>query len=622
MLKKSLKLSFILSLSLWTLGFGHCDFSVKAADYTPDQLNLNFFYEDQSSLRDFTSEFNQSQPESLQADQYLLIGPSVQSSEKGVYEIYIGQQDLYDILAQYQLRIINTQQITNVDLLGTTAIELVGDSFTNFDPLRLVLFSYEGQSVAILYRGASASVFQEFLINISEPSPFAHEGPRHLFQKEIDDVVERGIFSGYISPDGKKEFRADQGINRAEFLKVIVLAAPGVTDEIVQSFYKNYKTQILEDDRIAAEDDDESTKALFYDVDREAWFAAYIFFAFDKGWVGGYPDGSFRPIDPINMAEAPKIILAARNTFLAPDLETWFKPYLDYFNSKNVLVQRADQYRFSFTDSMFYPYEPVSRGQTAALLSRLLWVDDQSDTDRFAQVIDAGALPFSFEDSGLKTFKLDRSLEKEASELSYLVYRNGKLVSELLEFSPQSWTERTRKERGVGELASLHYLGETKAAVFASLVKCSSSVNCASEDIKTDFEKSFRLRQEDLLLYEDINVGIRFNHLMPIDVQAQIEGDVRALQVTRDGKELVILNLLNNTSEDVKFFEGDQADSRLRIGNRDWYIYQVKVGEESQLRLVTSMGVRKVLVAVIRNITSFQELDAKVIRMLRTVERF
>lgn len=615
------KLSSLL-LSLWTLALLPWPLSAQAADYTPDKVPLTFSYEDSSSLRDFTSEFNSAQPETLKADQYLLIGPSVQTADKGEFEIFIGSQPLFEVLSQFQLRLINTQQVTNVDLLGTTAVELVGDSFSSFEPLRMVLFSFEGKSVALLYRGESASVFQNFLITISEPSPFAHEGPRHLFQKEIDDVVVRGIFSGYETENGQKEFRADQKINRAEFLKVIVLAAPGITEQIVQDFYASFKTQILEDDRLAREDEDLETNMIFPDVDREAWFAPYIFFAFDKDWVGGYPDGSFKPTSPINMAEAPKMILAARNTFLVPNLEVWFKPYMDYLNSKNVLVQRADQYRFSFTNPVFYPFAEVTRGQTAALLSRLLWIDEEALMDQFSQVVDAGSLPFAFESSAVQIFKLDRSLASENSEMSYLFFKNGRVMSEVLQFSPQSWTERARQDERVGDLAALKYLGENKAAVFASLKNCTTSSNCFSAQEKDDFETSFSVRPDDLLSFEDVNLGLRFRHSLPFEKQAQIEGDVKALQLTRDGQELVIFNLLENSSDDPAFFEGDQADMIRHFGNRDWYVYEKQVGEESQLRLATSVGVKKLLVAVVRNIKNVNDLDGKIIRMLRTMERF
>ncbi len=613
---------FICTFSLiWTLGFGHLDLA-HAADYTPDQINLNFSYDDEFSLRDFTTEFNVSQPKALQAEQYFLIGPEAQSQDKGQFEVFIGEQALFDLLSQYQLRIINTDRITNIDLLGTTAIELIGDSFSSFEALRLVMFSYEGQSVAILYRGTSATEFQQFLMAISEPGPFINEGPRHVFQKEIDDVVERGIFNGYTRADGGKEFRGDQGINRAEFLKVIVLAAPGITEEIVQDFYQKYKAQIAEDDRIAQEDENPDTQILFPDVDREAWFAAYIFFALDKGWVGGYPDGSFRPTNPINMAEAPKIILAARNTFLAPDLDIWFKPYLDFLNTKNILIQRADQYRFSFSEQMFFPFEDVTRAQTAALLSRLLWVDERSDIDRFAQVDEAGSLPFTVEAQNLNYYRLDRSLSADAAEVSYLLYRGDQRIAEVLRFSPEAWTNRVRNDERIGELAPYRYLAENSSAIFASLNQCSSEGKCLSDTERDTLLDSFSVRQEDLLEHEDINTGLRFKHSLSLESQAQIEGEVKALQINRDDEEFFIFNFLNNSSEDVKFFEGDQADAVRRFGNRDWYIYQKQVGEESQLRLVASLGVRKILVAVVRNISNVSELDGKIVRILRTVERF
>lgn len=599
----------------WTLH------TASAAEFTPDSVALNISYSDGLSLRDFTSEFNQSQPETFQAEQYFLIGSDVQTTEKGEYEIFIGSQGLFNLLAQYQLRIINTTQITNIDLLDTTAVELTGYSYNSDDELRLVLFSYDGQSVAILYRGTSASAFRNFLLEIREPGPFVHEGERHLFQPEIDDVVERGIFSGYTEADGSKSFRPDQGINRAEFLKVIVLATPGVTESAVQNFYQQFKAQIVEDDRIVSDDDDPETNRLFPDVDREAWFAAYIFYAYDKGWVGGYPDGTFRPTNPINMAEAPKIILAARKLSFVPDSQIWFKPYMDYLNEKNVLIQRADQYRFSFTDVVFFPYENVTRAQTAALLSRLLWIDEYSDVDRFAQIKDPGALPFSFSGQLFTVYQMDRSLGSERSKSSYLLYSGNDLALELLEFTPEQWTQRTLNGTAIGEKASVTYLGESKSAVYASMKQCVTG-SCWGVGDREDVEDQFTLLQDDLMAFEDANAGLRFRHLEPLQAKAELQPNVKALQITRDGQEMMVLNMLENSSDDPAFFGGDAAQESRRIGNRDWYVYTVTQNDQTQLRLVTSFGIKRLMVAVIRDINDFSQVSGKVLRILRTLERF
>ena len=51
-------------------------------------------------------------------------------------------------------------------------------------------------------------------------------------------------------------------------------------------------------------------KNCFPDVTDE-WFAQYVCAAKRLGWVGGYPDGTFRPAHSVNRAEAIKIIISS-----------------------------------------------------------------------------------------------------------------------------------------------------------------------------------------------------------------------------------------------------------------------------------------------------------------------
>ncbi len=90
----------------------------------------------------------------------------------------------------------------------------------------------------------------------------------------------REILDGY--PDGA--FRPLAGINRAEFMKILVAG---------------FRPDSLREEA-----------GCFTDV-ADAWFARYVCAAKRLRWVDGYPDGSFGPEKFINRAEAMKILVDA-----------------------------------------------------------------------------------------------------------------------------------------------------------------------------------------------------------------------------------------------------------------------------------------------------------------------
>jgi len=94
----------------------------------------------------------------------------------------------------------------------------------------------------------------------------------------VTALVDEGIFEGY--PDGS--FQADGDINRAELLKILIEGQELNPNEAV---YKD----------------------CFPDVGTD-WYAKYVCYAADQGWVGGYPDGYFRPGNTVNKVEALKIL--------------------------------------------------------------------------------------------------------------------------------------------------------------------------------------------------------------------------------------------------------------------------------------------------------------------------
>ena len=158
----------------------------------------------------------------------------------------------------------------------------------------------------------------------------------------IDYLYDEGVLAGY--EDGS--FKPDNTVNRAELLKILV-EGQGITP------------------------DANTYKDCFPDVASE-WYAKYVCYAKEEGWVGGYPDGSFRPADPVNKVEALKMLLNSQDIdsdspeekpFTDVSLSDWFAPYVATAQTLGLLEEEG--YSFS-------PDSDRSRAGIAEELYRLL----------------------------------------------------------------------------------------------------------------------------------------------------------------------------------------------------------------------------------------------------------
>ena len=138
---------------------------------------------------------------------------------------------------------------------------------------------------------------------------FSDVSSSHPYIAAIRWGKENGVLSGY--PDGT--FQPDRTVNRAEFLKIVLAA---------------------DDTDVASMSDPIG----FRDVDESAWYAPYIRYAKQQGIVQGYPDGSFKPEQPVNFAEALKMAYVALG--ISGDTSTegaWYEQYLSHAKSNSVL---------------------------------------------------------------------------------------------------------------------------------------------------------------------------------------------------------------------------------------------------------------------------------------------
>jgi len=111
----------------------------------------------------------------------------------------------------------------------------------------------------------------------------------------------------------------------------------------------------------------------FSDVDAGAWYMPYVAGVEAAGVVTGYEDGTFRPNEKVNRAEALKILLEASGM----DLETaasagfsdvvagaWYENYVDYSYAAGVAT--------GYEDGTFGVAKNVRRGEMAKMASELL----------------------------------------------------------------------------------------------------------------------------------------------------------------------------------------------------------------------------------------------------------
>jgi polyhydroxybutyrate depolymerase len=153
----------------------------------------------------------------------------------------------------------------------------------------------------------------------------------YLYKEAVDVLRDRGVIDGYA--DGTFKPRAT--VNRAEFLKIVFAAK---------------------------ESEGGVAEPCFTDVPEDAWFAPYVCAAKRRGIATGYPDGTFKPEQEVNWAEA--IALVARTYGWDVDEskgERWYEPFVDAFDRRDVLAEHS-----------YVPWQSLSRERAADLVYRMI----------------------------------------------------------------------------------------------------------------------------------------------------------------------------------------------------------------------------------------------------------
>lgn len=158
-----------------------------------------------------------------------------------------------------------------------------------------------------------------------------------------------GVVCGYA--DGR--YRSGAHINRAEFTKIVVEATRTTADNgLCMEGFANA---------------DGSYKNLFTDVlapqgnEQPLWYLNYICYAKTEHLINGYADGSFKPNDEINFAEAAKILANAFQLGADfPANQVWYKIYVDVLAYQKAIPTTIKQFN-----------QKITRGEMAEMVYRL-----------------------------------------------------------------------------------------------------------------------------------------------------------------------------------------------------------------------------------------------------------
>lgn len=200
---------------------------------------------------------------------------------------------------------------------------------------------------------------------VTTPVSFSDVPTNHPNYSAIMELKAQAIISGY--PDGT--FKPAQAVNRVEALKILLLGS-AISVDTNQVFLTN-------SDNIA-----------FQDVGKSQWFAPYVLKSKELNIVQGYPDGTFKPAQTVNLVENLKMLILTNdvdvsNVMVMDDpysdapKDQWYAKYVQYAKDKKLIEADAS--------GKIYPSKGMTRAKLAEVMFRLIAIQ-KNGLDFYGQV--------------------------------------------------------------------------------------------------------------------------------------------------------------------------------------------------------------------------------------------
>lgn len=134
--------------------------------------------------------------------------------------------------------------------------------------------------------------------------------------------------------------------------------------EVAAIFYRLLKDDVRQQHYTLACD--------YPDVPMDSWFRAEVATMTNMGIVKGYPDGSFRPNDPITRAELTAIVSRFTKPEWSMSLRTAFIDIDGHWANAEIRSVEDKNWIIGYPDSTFRPDNTITRAETVTIVNRVL----------------------------------------------------------------------------------------------------------------------------------------------------------------------------------------------------------------------------------------------------------
>lgn len=293
----------------------------------------------------------------------------------------------------------------------------------------------------------------------------------HWAENSINYLANKGLVKGYIADDGYV-IKPQEFITRAEFLTVLINSRPDIefTNENVKSFI---------------------------DVKEGEWYKEIVDKASSIGILSGYPDGSFKPNNPITRAEITALIMKFNN-WSEKDIDYESKLFSDVKEGEwhfiPILVCRSKKIVNGYPDGTFAPQRFALRGEAFALLANYVknYLHSASaELDDMAPIVENKDITIYNQSSTSVTLNWYKAFDdKTAKEnLRYAVYLSRKDNISNIEGVLTNGTLIGEYEKDI-ESKEIKGLASGTTYYFNVVVKDDSDNKTAYNSIKIVFKKS------------------------------------------------------------------------------------------------------------------------------------
>jgi uncharacterized protein YkwD len=214
----------------------------------------------------------------------------------------------------------------------------------------------------------------------------------------------------------------------------------------------------------------------------------------EKGVIGGYEDGSFRPNATINRAELVKILIESKKVSLSsnaaklncfPDVQTqWFAPFICEAKEKSWIA--------GYPSGLFSPEKPVNRAEALKILFNAFEVvtpkyESQSFEDVAKDQWFFGFAEFAREKNILeqqgKFLRGEENLTRgEFSEMMYRMIQVDENSGEVFVSWPKDWVE--------SEMKTLELLNQLRAEDGKAALKINEKLSSAAREHARDMAEN------------------------------------------------------------------------------------------------------------------------------------